>query len=95
MSADGTKMHKMRGALLQMVPFGGAYITVQELQKNILDNWPSWGPTVLSLGRIFLDRLFETQQGDYPDLPFHLNETRTRNCWLSEKFTDTERSLLS
>jgi hypothetical protein len=40
MLADGKAKHKMKGALLSMVPFRGSYISLQELHTHIPKNWP-------------------------------------------------------
>ena len=94
-SADGKSIRKTRGALLEMIPFGGSYISVLDLQKRLPNNWPGWELTVSSLGGTFLDGLFDTKRGEYPEFPFGLNEGNSRNCWLAQKFAATEKRLLS
>ena len=46
MSADGETIKKIKGTLLGMVPFQGAYISVADLQKKLLDNFHDWEQTV-------------------------------------------------
>jgi hypothetical protein len=91
---EGNKRHKTKGSLLPMVPFDGSYIPYQDLWKKIPANWPSWDTRVAGLGARFLKGLFDSKRGDYPNVPFHLNDKITRNHWLSKQFATTETRLL-
>jgi hypothetical protein len=95
MSADGKSTCKQRAPLLNMIPFGGSYITLKELRTHLPTNWPSWEPSVAGLGRPFLDRLFDLRRDAYPDLPFEVKTKVTKNRWLLDKFGVTETRLLS
>jgi hypothetical protein len=94
MAADGMSTHKMKGPLLSMVPFCGSYISVKELKTHIPKDWQGWEPTVASLGRHFLQGLFDSRRGVYPESPFELGKRSTRNRWLADKFAATEKRLL-
>jgi hypothetical protein len=82
--------------LLHMVPFCGKYITTSELRTHVPSSWPGWDPNVESLGRHFLDGLFNSRRDEYPISPFELNDEQnnTKNKWLTEIYTSTNSRLL-
>jgi hypothetical protein len=90
MSADGHSTQKLKGPLLTMIPFGGKYITMEELRTHVPHNWPSWEPTIAGVGRTFLEGLFNGRRGDYPDFQFKVNTKIPNNQWLLNKFVATE-----
>jgi hypothetical protein len=95
MSWDGKSNTKLKGSLLSSIPFGGSYISSKELLSKLPTNWPEWELTTTSLGTDFLNGIFDSRRGDYPEHPFKVTQKCARNDWLSDKFVDTEKRLLS
>ena len=95
MSWDGKSNTKMKGSLLSSIPFGGSYISSKELLSKLRKNRPGWELTTSSLGTDFLNGIFALPRGNYLELPFEVTQKCARNGWLSDKFVDTEKRLLS
>jgi hypothetical protein len=93
--ADGESKQKIKGSLLSSVPFHGSYVNSKELHSHLPKDWPGCDPKISTLGRGFLEGLFDTRRGVYPELPFEVSKRWTTNSWLSDKFVETERRLLS
>jgi hypothetical protein len=95
MSADGKRTHKRKGPLLNMVPFKGNYISLEELRSHIPASWTGWERSVTGLGRDFTQGLFGRKRDSYPDFPFELHEEGIpKNRWLHEKFAETEARMM-
>jgi hypothetical protein len=94
MSTDDQLQYKTKGPLLSMVPFRGSYISLKELRMHIPKNRQGWEPTVNSLGRHFLEGIFDSKRAKYPESQFKLSQRCSRNRWLSDKFVATEKRLL-
>jgi hypothetical protein len=95
MSADGNSTKNLKHPLLHMVPFHGRYISLEELHQQIPKDWPGWEPKVSGLGRQFLDGLFDSDRGKYPDPKFEMDQSISNNQWLSDKFCTTEIRMLN
>lgn len=95
MSADGKSIKNSKHPLLHMVPFHGRYISLEELHDQIPNSWPGWEAKVSELGRRFLDGLFDSARGEYPNTKFELDRSIASNQWLSEKFRITEKRMLT
>jgi hypothetical protein len=95
MSADGKSIKNSNHPLLHMVPFHGRYISLEELHDQIPNSWPGWEAKVSELGRQFLDGLFDSARGEYPNTKFELDRSIASNQWLSEKFCITEKRMLT
>jgi hypothetical protein len=85
----------IKGSLLPKIPFKGRYITYEDLQKDLPNNWSGWDHKIKSLGAHVLKGLFNTCIGEYPLHPFQLKETKVKNEWLSNQFVLMELRLLS
>jgi hypothetical protein len=95
MSADGKETHKRKGPLLNMVPYQGSYITMEELRTHIPTSWSGWERSVAGLGREFTQGLFGRKRDTYPDFPFVLHEQGIpKNRWLYDKFAVTESRMM-
>jgi hypothetical protein len=95
MSADGTSIKNLKHPLLDMMPFQGRYISLVDLHDQIPKSWPGWDAKVSGLGRLFLDGLFDSARGKYPNTAFEMDHSIASNQWLSEKFRLTEKRMLS
>jgi hypothetical protein len=93
MSADGRSTHKQKGPLLNMVPFGGKYITMEAVRAHVPQDWPSWDPTIEGLGPTFMEGLFNGRRDTYPDFQFEVVTKIPKNQWLLNKFVSTEKRM--
>jgi hypothetical protein len=95
MSTDDQLQYKTKGPLLSMVPFRGRYISLKELHTHIPKKFEGWEGTVKSLGRPFLEGIFDSTRAEYPKSQFQPSQRCSRNRWLSDKFAATEKRLVS
>jgi hypothetical protein len=78
-----------------MVPFKGNYIPLEELHTHIPASWTGWERSVTGLGRNFTQGLFGQKRDSYSNFPFELHEEGIpKNCWLHEKFAETEARMM-